>query len=78
VITTVVNGTSSVLQLNKEAPITGNSGGSNMGGFTLAERPGIGRYGNIKVKEVIIYNVAQDGPTRETVVDYLINKWGIV
>ena len=77
VIITVVNGPSSVLQLNNKTPITGDTGTIDMNGFTLAKKPGIGRFGNIQVKEVIIYDTAHDVSERNTVIAYLINKWAI-
>jgi hypothetical protein len=71
VITTVFNGASSVLQLDSGAPITGNFGAANMGGFTLGARGLVAEYGNIQVKEILIYNLAHDANQRAAVIAYL-------
>jgi len=74
VITTVVNGASSVLQLNNETPLTGNSGTRDMNGFSLARRTTLTRFGHIKVKEIVVYAVAHDASERATVINYLSEK----
>lgn len=71
IITSIFNGASSVLQFNNDIPFTGDAGAENMGGFTLAKLGGAGVYGNIQVKECIIYNVAHDAATRAKVINYL-------
>lgn len=67
----VFNGASSVLQLNSGAPVTGAGGASNMAGFTLGSNDGSVQFGNIEMKEVVIYSVAHDAATRTRVLNYL-------
>lgn len=67
----VFNGAGSLMQLNSDAPITGNAGASNMGGFTLGARADGLTQGNIQVKEVIIYGAAHDQATRDAIIGYL-------
>ncbi len=69
VVTNVFNGASSVLQVNNNAPITGDAGLGNAGGIILCQN-GAG-FGNIQVKEVILYAAAHDAATRARVISYL-------
>ncbi len=72
VMSVVLNGGSSRLQLNKDTALTGNAGSNDMDGFTLAARPtGPDRFGNIQVKEVILYSGAHAADERTKVIDYL-------
>ena len=72
VISVVFNGANSVLQLNDDTPITGDFGADNLDGFTLgAIGGGASGWGNIQIKEVIIYNTAHDSNTRLKVIEYL-------
>lgn len=59
------------LQVNKETPTAGEAGSGDMSGFTLGARGGDDHFSNIQVKEVILYSVAHDSDTRDSVVDYL-------
>lgn len=71
VVAAVWNSPTSVLQVDATAAVTGNSGVSTMGGFTLAAGGNGGSLTNIQVKEVLIYDVAHDATQRGTVRDYL-------
>lgn len=71
VVAAVFNGASSVLQINNTAPLTGDSGASNMGGFTLGAGGALTGFSNIQAKEVIIYASAHDTNQRQTVINYL-------
>lgn len=77
VISAVFNGASSVLQVNNGAPITGNAGASNAGGFMLGANAIPGGYANVQIKEAIIFPVAHDSATRKRIVDYLVRSAGI-
>lgn len=71
-VAAVFDGASSVMQVNNNTPITGTTNTLAMGGFTLgAVGAGSGSYGNIQVKEVIIYSAAHDAATRAQVIAYL-------
>ncbi len=71
VIASVYNGTSSVAQVNNTAPATGNAGAANAGGFLLGANANPGNFGNIQVKEAIVFAAAHDAPTRARVISYL-------
>ncbi len=71
IVSSVVNGASSVLQLNNDSPITGNTGTNDMGGFTLGARENAASFAHIQVKEVLIYSEAHDAATRAQVIAYL-------
>jgi len=77
VITTIFNGASSLIQANNIAPLTGNAGAANMGGFTLGASGTPDRYSNIQVKEILIYSEAHDAATRAKVISYLSNIGGL-
>jgi len=72
----VFNGSSSVIQVDSTTSSTGNPGASNAGGFTLGRRAG-GAFGNIQVKEVLIYSTPHDAATRAKVIAYLSNVGGL-
>jgi hypothetical protein len=67
----VFNGASSSIQGNSGAPTVGNAGAAGMGGFTLGASGASTLFGNIQVKEVIIYADAHDALTRTKVIRYL-------
>ena len=71
IVSSVVNGASSVLQLNNDSPITGNTGANDMGGYTLGARENAASFANIQVKEVLIYSAAHDATTRAQIIAYL-------
>jgi len=78
VVTAVINSTNTVLQLNNDAPVIGNAGTSNMGGFTLGARPDYTSLANIQVMEVIIHDtIAHDAATRAQVINYLARVGGL-
>ena len=77
IVSSVVNGASSVLQLNNDSPITGNAGINDMGGFTLGARENASSFANIQVKEVLVYSVAHDATTRAEVISYLSSVGGL-
>lgn len=71
-VATVINGASSLIQVNNTTPTTGNPGVSNMGGFTIGGRgDGTTEWGNIQFKEAIVYAAAHDAVTRARVIAYL-------
>ncbi len=76
-ITCVFNGVSSALQINTGAPMTGDAGANNAGGFTLGSSRAASTFSNIKVKEVIPYPAAHDAATRAAVISYLATVGGI-
>ena len=72
------NGTSSLTQVNKNAALVQDMGTSDMSGFHLGVRPGAASgWGNIQVKEIIIYSAAHDAATRTQVIDYLSDVGGL-
>lgn len=77
VLASVFNGVSSALQINNGAPMTGDAGASNAGGFTLGSSRAASTFANIQVKEVILFPAAHDAATRATVVSYLATFGGI-
>jgi hypothetical protein len=77
VISVVFNGASSVLQLNNDAPVLGNAGANNMGGFTLGASGGATDFGNIQAKELIKFSAAHDAATRSTNINYLAGVGGL-
>lgn len=59
-------------QINNTAPVTDAVAGSNAGGFTLGTRGNkADKFGNIQVKEVVIFPVAHAAATRWNMVKYL-------
>ena len=71
VVVAVFNGASSILQVNNTTTATGNAGAGNMGGFTLGATANATQFGNIQVKEVIVFADAHDATTRGRVYSYL-------
>lgn len=73
IIASVFNGANSVLQLNLGTPVTGDTGsGGDMTGFRLGSRgDGAGAFGNVQIKEILIYAAAHDATTRQKVIEYL-------
>lgn len=77
VVTAIASGSSSVLQVNRGAPLLGNAGALNMGGVTLgASGAGTGNP-NIQVSAVAIFAAAHDARTRARVINYLVSKYSI-
>lgn len=77
VLSAVYNGASSVLQVNNLTPTTGNPGAANMGGYTIGAVATPASYGNVQVKESIVFASAHDASTRAAVVSYLAQVGGI-
>jgi hypothetical protein len=77
VISVVINGVSSVLQLNNDAPVEGDAGASNMGGFVLGAGGALADFGNIQAKEIIKFQAAHDAATRATNINYLADVGGL-
>ena len=77
VITLVLNGASSKLQINSETPVINDLGALDMGGFTLGARADGLTPSNITVYEAAIYSVTHDAPTEAQVISFLTAKWGI-
>ena len=71
------NGSSSKLIVNDTAPITGDVGTADMGGFTLAAQGSPNRFGHIQVKEVIVRKVADSASDEQFIYDYLEAKYGL-
>lgn len=71
IIAVVFNGASSVFQIDDNTPITGDFGAANMGGFTLGANGSSLQFGNIQVKEVLIYSEDHDAVTRAQVISFL-------
>lgn len=77
IISTVVNGASSLIAINNGTPVTGNSGVGSAAGITLgAAFPG-GSNSNIQSYELLAYNTAHDAATRANVIRALMNKHGV-
>jgi hypothetical protein len=76
VITAVFNASGS-LRLNRIASVNGSVGAGNGNAFTLGCAGGIVNFGNIRVKEVLVYAAAHDTATQNRVILYLGRKWGI-
>ena len=69
----VGNGTNSVIQLNLNAPITGDAGAGDMTDPFLASSAAPAGFGNTDNYEWIFYNTAHDAETRKQVIRYLAN-----
>ncbi len=70
----VFNGASSSLGVSNGVLFTGatgDAGAGNMGGFTLGALGGAANFGNIRVKEVMIFNQAHTGAQQSLILGYL-------
>lgn len=68
----VFNGASSLVQVDLNAPGTGDASTANAGGFTLMNDGSVAVAGaNAQVKEVVIFASAHDAATRALVINYL-------
>jgi hypothetical protein len=70
-VAAVFNGASSSIKVNNTAETTGNAGANNPGGFVLGGSRAGATFGNIQVKEVIVFADAHDATTRGRVISYL-------
>lgn len=72
------NGASSLIQVNNNAAVTSNAGTNPLAGFTLGSNAdGTAGWGNIQVKEVILFPAAHDAATRARVIGYLAAVGGL-
>jgi hypothetical protein len=71
VVSVVINGASSLIQVNNSTATTGNAGAGNMGGFALGARGDSTNFSNIQVKEAILFPSAHDAATRKKIINYL-------
>jgi len=79
VLRCLFNGVNSVLQVGNSDVVTGDFGANPLGGLTLGSRGSLtDGYSNIKVKELIIRNVADNGAISNTIYQYLANKDSVV
>lgn len=77
-VVAVLNGASSVLQVNNTAPTTGDIGAGSMSGFCLgAIGAGTSAWANIQCKEAIIYAAAHAADVRARVIRYLARVGGL-
>lgn len=78
VLSVVISGASTLSQVNNTTAVTGNSGLGDMAGFTLGGKGNAANaFGNIQVKEVILYSGAHDATTRAQVINYLARVGGL-
>lgn len=76
VVASVFNGAASVNQVGASSSAAVDAGASNAAGFTLGAQPA-GNYGNIEVREVIIFPVAHSAAVRLKVARYLARLGGV-
>lgn len=70
----VFNGATSVYQAGAGGPsstITGNAGTNSAGGITVGAARAGNNFANINVREIAVYSLAHDAPTRLQVMRYL-------
>lgn len=77
VVTAVLNGANSLVQVNNGTAATGDIGTRDLAGFTLGASGGGTAFGNIQVKEVIVFSAAHDATTRARVIAYLSRVGGL-
>lgn len=76
VITALFNGASSGCFVNGAGPALSDAGAGNAGGIILGSSNTFG-FGNIQVKEVILFPAAHDAATRAIVITYLAAVGGL-
>lgn len=77
VLACVFNSASSVIQVNSTASTGLDAGTTNAGGFTLGARGDLASFGNIQVKEVMVYSVAHNSDQRAAIISYLARVGGL-
>lgn len=77
VVASVFNGASSGIKVGSKPAQTGDVGAANAGGFHLGVNGAENQPSNIKVNQVVIYDVAHDAKTQNLIIEFLSNKWGI-
>jgi concanavalin A-like lectin/glucanase superfamily protein len=77
VVTSVFNTSSSLVEVNRTNSLTGTVGSNNAQGFTLGANGALGVFGNVRVKEVLVFSVVHDTATRNLVIAQEEIKWGL-
>lgn len=77
VFTAIFNGTSSLLQVNRVASVSGDAGSTAPGGFTLGTRADGNRVPTMDCLEAIVRTGADDAATRDAMQLYLAAKVGL-
>lgn len=77
VVAAVFNGASSVLRVNNNADITGDTGAQNAGAITLGSTGGNSAHSAVSLKEFVAYNAALTDAQRDLVVSYLMALGGV-
>lgn len=70
VMCAVYNGAASTSKIGNGAPLIGNAGAGNGGGFTLGANGGATVFGNIQVKEVAIFSVAHSDSIQQQLANW--------
>lgn len=80
VITSVLNGASSSIRVNRGTATTGNAGSTSQSGITIGASGAVivANFGNLRFNECISYTVAQDSTVQNRVVQSLGSKWRVV
>ena len=74
IVCVVINNASSSTRVNNTTKVSGIAGANDMGGFRLARIGSTGpNYGNIAVKEIVIFAAAHDDTTQDSVITALNN-----
>jgi len=74
VVIAVINGVNSLLQIDNNAPLTGDAGLNDIRGFTLGVRGNLANFGNLEAVEAILYDTAHAAPQIQQNVNYLLPK----
>jgi len=77
VIALVSNGASSVIQLNSDTPVTGNTGVFDGTSITIGTNNQATSFGHAEYKETVTFSVAHDATTRAGIIAYLSNVGGL-
>jgi hypothetical protein len=77
VITMILSGSGSVLDINGSGAVTGNLGTGNLGGLTLGASAASGNFSNVVVYEAIIFNSGHNAAARAQMRSYLGSKHAI-
>lgn len=78
IVRVLFNGIPSLLQINANAPVTGNSGTSDMGGITMGSRGQADtRYAHMMVKEAIFRKAADSEANSNKIYNYLKSKYSL-
>lgn len=78
VISAIFNGASSELQVNRTTAATGDAGAGNMGGLTLGASGGEALFGNVQIKELILYASAHSAAQKLQCLTYLAALGAVV